>query len=149
MTGELLKEQSFIRKRRLLPAKMDLTNTLLKMKAATADAVARMIKINGKQLVCDTETVNQNKEHLIEMCEFTTGDFCYANIPVNPYTGLLLDRGYEIKDSDRILFSRSDGILFMNEKHCALTDRARQNLSNTFYAFTEDYLPDIKEKLNL
>jgi len=90
------------------------------------------------ELLEDTKIVRNNQEHLLTIisCAPADADFSF-NVHVNPYYGELLDRNYE--DNNGFIIKR------IKEKYsiisgCALTERARQNISNSLFEFTSSYL---------
>jgi len=97
-------------------------------------------KSDVEELIDNTRIVNSNLGHLDSAVEFlciTKGRRIPVSLSVNPLTGELVDRDY--KGNRYLQISDWNSHLFMEEKG-RLTERARQNISNTFLIYTEYHL---------
>jgi hypothetical protein len=93
---------------------------------------------NVEELIEDTKIVRKNIDHITYLLELPLSGMNFMmNIHVNPYTGELLDSDYEWNTG--FIFRRAKGLLNAYED-CKLNERARQNLSNTFYELVYSYL---------
>jgi hypothetical protein len=94
---------------------------------------------NAIGLLEDTKVVKDNIDHLLAIFEMIPMDRedALLNVHVNPHTGALLDSIYE--DNNGFIVRKKKGI-YKIELECELSERARQNISNSLYEFTDKYL---------